>query len=132
MPAVVSVMQFVAQRREGPYVSYELALGCGTLLQKGIFTYDPYKVQWQLELQKFALPPGGSLVREFSCLDVSPDREFLFVGTTGGEMLVLMKHTNVFRSIIPVCTNCLASICVTAEGDVVCGGGDGTLHRLVG
>jgi WD40 repeat protein len=47
-------------------------------------------------------------------------------------MLVLMRRTNVFRSIIPVCSNALTSICVLDDEDVICGGGDGSLSRLNG
>jgi WD40 repeat protein len=73
------------------------------------------------------------LVREFTCMATSADLEFVYVGTTGGEMLVLMRRTNVFRSIIPVCSNALTSICVlSGTEDVLCGGGDGSLHRLNG
>ena len=128
----LSVLKFIEHYRTGHYVTYQLALGLDSFLHRGVFSYDPNKVQWQLETEKFSLPPGGNLVREFTCVENSADNEFVYVGTTGGEMLVLMRRTNVFRAIIPVCTNALTSICVLDNEDIICGGGDGSLHRLNG
>lgn len=131
-PTPISVLMWLDHRHVHPYVSYEMVIGCGTTLSKAMFVYDPNKVQWGLSQQPYLLPPGGGIVRSYTCVDVSPDLEFVFVGTSGGEMLTLLRRTTVFRAIIPVCTNSLQTICCLPDGHVVCGGGDGSITKLTG
>jgi hypothetical protein len=63
--------------------------------------YDPNKVQWSLQTDKYLLPPGGNLIREFTCIATSADLEFVYVGTTGGSSQLL---------VVPVVTALTSSI----------------------
>ena len=112
--------------------SYELAIGSGSLLNKAIFSFEQLRVQWQLKIEPYNMPVQGGLVRQFLDMAVSPDRIFIYVGTMQGEMMVFRRDTAVFRALIPVCSNGLTGIAVQANGDILCGGGDGSLKRLRG
>ena len=128
----VTVLQWVEHRLENRRMTYELVLGTGSNLSKGVLSYDPVRVQWTLKQQTFTMPPGGGIIRCFSCIDVSYDGIFIFVGTTGGEVLTFRRDTCVFRACIPVCTNGVKGI-VTLPGDrLLCGGGDGSVLVLEG
>lgn len=47
-------------------------------------------------------------------------------------MMVFRLDTKVFRACIPICTNGIHSVCALPSGDVLCGGGDGTLKVVSG
>ena len=69
----------------------------------------------------------------FSDVTVSSDQTSVYVGTTGGEVMVFRRGANVFRVCIPVCTKGVSSLTVIPRsGNIVCGGGDGTIHILEG
>jgi WD40 repeat protein len=129
-----SVLMFVRHKPNKQYVSYELIIGIGSTLHKGLFFYDPYKVQWSLQLDSMIVPGGGGLVRNYTCVEVSPDPDalYLYAGTMGGEMLVFRRDSSVLRAVIPVCSNGLHCILVLPDGMIVTGGGDGKLQVLSG
>jgi hypothetical protein len=104
----VNVLQWVEHRMENRRYVYELVLGTmliqnmknfywkkhynviiisflgiGSNMNKGILAYDPVRVQWTLKMQAFTMPPGGGVVRYFHCLDLSLDKVFVFVGSSG-------------------------------------------------
>jgi len=112
--------------------SYELALGIGSHLVKAIFSFEQLRVQWQLKLEPYNMPVQGGLVRNFTDMALSPDKRYLYVGTVQGEMMIFRRDTYVFRALIPVCSAGLSGVAVRQNGDVVCGGGDGTVKRLTG
>lgn len=128
----MSALQWVEHKRVNHYTGYELVIAYGNTVSKGLLAYDPNKVQWVLSTQSYAMSPTGGLVRWFTCCDLSLDRMFVFVGTSAGEMCVFRRDSAVFRVCIPVCANSLQSIAVLPNDDVVCAGGDGSLHRLQG
>lgn len=90
------------------------------------------RMQWSLAFKTYATPPGRSLVRSFHTIDLSRDRQFVYVGTSSGEMMVFRRDTVVFRACIPVCTNGLQELVTLPDDSVVCGGGDGSFTKLVG
>jgi WD40 repeat protein len=94
--SVVSVLQWVEHRKVRQYDEYELVLGYGSLVWRGAFTFAPDRVQWSLKQTPFTMPPGGNMVRTFLSIDVSRDGVFIYLGTTGGEMLVFRRDTGVF------------------------------------
>jgi hypothetical protein len=83
-------------------------------------------------LQAYQVPPSGSLVRQFHCVDLSRDGLFVYVGTGAGEMMVYRRDTLVFRACIPVCTNGLQDLVTLRDDSVLCGGGDGAFVRVLG
>ena len=128
-----TVLKWVHQLRVSHYTSYELVMDIGNSISSGKLIYDPSRVQWSLKINPYAVPSGGGLIRSYRCLDCSPDRQYIYVGTTAGEVLVYKREAAVFRACIPVCHNGVQSICVLPHnGNVLCGGGDGMLKMLQG
>jgi WD40 repeat protein len=130
--SVVSVLQWVEHRKVRQYDEYELVLGHGSLVWGGAFTFAPDRVQWSLKQTPFTMPPGGNMVRTFTSLDVSKDGVFIYLGTTGGEMLVFRRDTGVFRACIPICTGGVQGIVTLPDDDIICAGGDGTICKVEG
>ena len=77
--------------------------------------------------------PSGGLARTYFSAMLSPDLEYMLCGTSVGDMLVFNLKNSVYRASVPVCSSGLVSIAVSEEtGEVFCGGGDGTLKKLMG
>ena len=129
--SVVSVLQWADHRRVRQYDEYDIILGHGNLIWGGIFSFAPDRVQWSLKQTAFVMPPGGNMVRTFTALDLSNDGVFLYVGTSGGEMLVFRRDTGVFRACIPICSGGVNAI-VTLSDNIICAGGDGSICKLDG
>lgn len=127
-----SVLQWVDHKRLNHYTSYDLVVGCACTLYFATLSFAPDRVQWNMTMNPFATQPGGALVRTFTSLNLSPDLNFCYVGTEGGEIMVYRRDTKVFRACIPVCTKGVRSIATLPNGDLVCGGGDGTIKVLSG
>jgi WD40 repeat protein len=132
MPSEVSVLRWVDQRKVNHYTSYDLVIGHSNILLYATLSYAAERGQWVLSMQPFTMPPGGNLIRSYLSLDVSNDGVFVYVGTTGGEMMVFRRDTGVFRACIPVCTGGTQSVVSLPNNDVVCSGGDGSICRLQG
>lgn len=128
----VSVMAWTGMKKDRHNMQYELVFGAGSVLYQGIFTYDDARVQWSMKFTLFQMPVQGALIRQFNCISLSPDRIFVYVGTSVGEMMVFRRDTVVFRACIPVCHNGLNGIETMPNGSVLCGGGDGSLHLIKG
>jgi cilia- and flagella-associated protein 52 len=132
-PVPVSVLKWVEHVPVSrQYVSYELVIGFGNTVSKAQLSFDPARVQWGMKMTPYAMPPGGGVVRTFNCIDISEDLGFIYAGTGGGEVMVFKRDVVVFRAAIPVCSNGLQCLASLANGDIVCGGGDGSIRRLRG
>jgi WD40 repeat protein len=118
---------FIDKRR----TSYELAVGSGSTMSKGYFYFDAARVQWTLKLTPFALPSGG-LTRFFCSIEYSEDKQYVYVGSTGADLLIFRHDIGVYRAMIPVGSNGVRSLLRLPNGDVLCGGGDGTISTLRG
>lgn len=127
----VCVMSWINHSVENRRTVYDLALGVGTTLSKGKFYFDQGRVQWTLSLKPYALPSGG-LVRQFASVVASDDFQYLYVGSTGSDLIVYRHDIAVYRALIPVCSNGVRSIAKLMNGDLLCGGGDGTLTKIRG
>ena len=130
--SVVSVLQWTEHRRVRQYDEYEIVLGYGSLIWGGVFSFAPDKVQWNLKQTAFTMPPGGNMIRIFTALDISNDRVFLYVGTSGGEILTFRRDTGVFRACIPICSGGVNGIVTLPDDNIICAGGDGSLCKLEG
>ena len=132
LPHIATVLKWADQKKVGHYNAYETVVAIGSVLHQGLFTYDPMRVQWSMQLKPYQMPTSGGIKRSFNCVDISTDKTFVYVGTSAGELMIYRRDTCVFRAIIPVCTNGVQDI-VTLQDDTVVGcGGDGTLFRLTG
>ena len=127
-----SVLLWIDHRTENRRTVYEVAVGAGSTMLRGFFSYEQARVQWVMKWEPYSMPPGGGMVRYFTSIDKSPNRMFIYVGTTGGDVLVFRRDAGVFRACIPVCTNGVRSVVTMPDGDIILAGGDGTLKRLTG
>lgn len=133
LPNPAQCLKWVEHKPENRRISYELVIGYNNTVYRGDFQYDLGRVQWSLKLVPYTMPPGGGIVRVFTDVDVSADKTSLYVGTTGGEVMIFRRGATVFRACIPVCTQGMASLLVLPNsGDIICGGGDGTISILTG
>ena len=74
----------------------------------------------------------GTFYREFTCLAFSPDGEWLYAGTSSGDVAVFNVPHRVFSTSYLVASQGVRSIqCISATHMVV-GGGDGKLTSLTG
>jgi len=99
--------------------NYQLA-GAG---EKGvvIFSLDPYEGDLTAELVQM-----GTSVRKFMSLEFSPDCEFLYAGSSSGDISVIMLKRKGVISSFQACRVGVRTIS-TSENRVYVGGGDGTV-----
>ncbi|ETV99097.1 hypothetical protein H310_08519 [Aphanomyces invadans] len=69
---------------------------------------------------------GAPVVRDYTCVQFTPDRETMVAGTTSGDFAVVHVKTRRFLQSISACTCGVLSLCAWNEG-VLVGGGDGSL-----
>jgi WD40 repeat protein len=131
-PTPISILAWADQKKVNHNIDYELVLGMNNTVSQGLLTYDSMRMQWSMKMKAYTVPPMGSLIRNYYCIEFSRDRNFIYIGTSSGEMMVYRRDTGVFRACIPVCTNGLQDLVTLSDGSVVCGGGDGAFVRLVG
>lgn len=92
--------------------------------------YDIRNNTYALTTEKCQLPNVG-LVRSYTCGVISPDGQFVILGTNSGEFCVYSIVTKIFRISIPVSHNGIISIC--KAGDMIyLGSGDGIVKRFTG
>jgi cilia- and flagella-associated protein 52 len=133
LPVPASILKWVEHKQENRRISYELVIGYNNTVYRGDFQYDLGRVQWSLKLVPYTMPPGGSIIRVFTDVEVAADMSSLYVGTTGGEVMVFRRGATVFRACIPVCTQGVSTLMVLpTSGNIVVGGGDGTISILEG
>ncbi len=93
--------------------------------------YDIAAMIYKLNPYPCSMPSTG-LVREYLCSTMSEDEEYLFAGTTTGELVVFNADSHVFKTTVPVSSNGVHSI-VTCQrtGHIYAGSGDGTIKKFV-
>ena len=121
--------------------------------------YDNRSCRHTLQKDTYALPPGSSIIRSYACTGVSPNRLYVYFGTTAGELVVLRTdtkvsiyyiylclyiqckrkyiciyiiYTKVFRTAIPVCSHGVLCLTVMTDGSILCGGGDCSVTLVMG
>jgi WD40 repeat protein len=95
---------------------------------------------WHLDVQQGALVSqpinkSGKQQREWMCMAFSLDYEYLFAGTTTGDVGVVLMKNRVLQTLIPICsagvTNML-SLPFHSGVRLLAAGGDGTITTLTG
>mmetsp|Transcript_56698 Transcript_56698/g.104089 ORF Transcript_56698/g.104089 Transcript_56698/m.104089 type:complete len:490 (-) Transcript_56698:114-1583(-) len=87
------------------------------------------------ELTSHPVVTAGKHTRDFTCLAFSSDYEWLFAGTTTGDIGIAQMKNRVFQTFVAVCTGGVMSMAFLPGSPVarlVCGGGDGTVTLLAG
>ena len=69
---------------------------------------------------------GAPVVRDYTCLQFTPDRETMVAGTTSGDFAIVHVKTRRFVQSVSACTCGVLSLFAFDLG-VVVGGGDGSL-----
>ena len=94
--------------------------------------YDNYSCQYAINREQLMLPPSNHMGRTYNCVAMSVDNLFIYYGTSTGEVLVLRLDTKIFRASVNVCSHGVQSVKVLPSGQILCGGGDGTVNLLLG
>lgn len=128
----VSIVKWMSAKKVNHYMSYELVFGIGNSVSQAFFDYDPMRVQWTLKMKQYTMPPSGGLIRSLYCIDISEDKNWVFIGSTSGDLLVFRRDTMVFRASINVCSGGIQDVIALPDGSLICAGGDGTLCKLDG
>mmetsp|Transcript_34624 Transcript_34624/g.98553 ORF Transcript_34624/g.98553 Transcript_34624/m.98553 type:complete len:614 (-) Transcript_34624:94-1935(-) len=88
------------------------------------------------ELTSQQIGNAGKQIREFTCLAFSSDFEYLFAGTTSGDIAVVLMKNRVVQQFVPVCSAGVTTLVVVPVGQgaarIVAGGGDSTVTVLSG
>jgi hypothetical protein len=120
--------------------SYEVALGSSSEITVNNLFFDPTRQQWAMNPSLMSMPTSG-MVREYLCSTKSYDGDELIAGTSMGDLVIFRLPSRVYRASVPVCSNGLKAVLAVPRneengeadnGSVFCGGGDGTVRKLVG
>lgn len=94
---------------------------------------------WHLDAERGECSPqpvsaSGKHTREYSCLAFSADLEFLFAGTTSGDVAVVLMKNRVVQDFVSVCkAGVMSIVCVPGQDvQLLCGGGDGSATLVCG
>lgn len=89
------------RKNNSKYPSYYLITSIGTNLVINLLEFDVSSMQYTLKTSNFQLPSTG-LVRNYTVAFIDNSGDFLYVGTTGGELCIFNITNNVFKAAIPV------------------------------
>ncbi len=88
--------------------------------------YDISSMQYGMKQGKCQLPSTG-LLRQYTTSQVY--EEFLYAGTTGGEICLFHLYTRLYKGSIPISSHGLLCF-VLVDGMLYTGGGDGKLKKI--
>ncbi|KAL9645919.1 hypothetical protein ABK040_001028 [Willaertia magna] len=93
-----------------------------------LWSLDPFK--GILEYEKVNI---GSFIREYTCIQFDLFGEYLYLGSTSGDLsFVQVKHKRLFSNPLKICSSGVLSLCNTQDNKLLIGGGDGTLSLFDG
>ncbi|KAL3660058.1 hypothetical protein V7S43_014980 [Phytophthora oleae] len=67
-----------------------------------------------------------TLIRDYTCVQFSPDREFLVAGSSSGDFCVVNVKTRQLFKVVPACS-CGVNSILYFNGGILVGGGDGSV-----
>eukprot|EP00644_Phytophthora_capsici_P013883 jgi/Phyca11/551102/estExt2_Genewise1Plus.C_PHYCAscaffold_400226 len=67
-----------------------------------------------------------TLIRDYTCVQFSPDREFLVAGSSSGDFSVVNVKTRQLFKVVPACS-CGVNSILYFNGGILVGGGDGSV-----
>lgn len=138
----VALFQWCEANVVGRRTRYEVAIGEARQLAINDLFFDPTRQQWCLDPAPVSMPTTG-MVREYLCSTRSADGDELLAGTSVGDLVIFKLPAKVFRAAVPVCSGGLRAVLTgkaadegsggaVVGGGVFCGGGDGSVRKLVG
>mmetsp|Transcript_22821 Transcript_22821/g.19831 ORF Transcript_22821/g.19831 Transcript_22821/m.19831 type:complete len:119 (-) Transcript_22821:1149-1505(-) len=92
--------------------------------------FDIGTMQYALKGSSIQLPSSG-LVRTYTCAQIDVKGEYLYAGTTGGEVCVFNLPNQIFKAALPVSSNGVYSVLLQNDAIFV-GSGDGRIKKLRG
>ncbi len=101
--------------------SYLFATGGARLLQFWILN----PLTGELAAQKVEF--GTPVVRDYTCVAFTPDKETLCAGTTSGDFAVVNVKNRRFLHLVTACACGVLSMATLPHGNLLVGGGDGSL-----
>ncbi|EAS05346.1 zinc carboxypeptidase family protein, putative (macronuclear) [Tetrahymena thermophila SB210] len=127
----VSLIQWGAPRKSAnKYNSYILITANGPNLLINTLDFNVGSMQYTLKSTNCQLPSSG-LIRTYTKAIVDSNSNYIFVGTTAGEVCVYSINNQIFKAAIPVSNNGVLSIALFQDILFV-GSGDGRLKKLRG
>ena len=70
---------------------------------------------------------SGSLRRSFTCMAFSADGQWLYAGTTSGDIVTVNVARRTMQMTHPACSAGVGAINLTSSGRLIVGGGSGSL-----
>jgi WD40 repeat protein len=128
----ISVMLWLDRRVENRDVVYRICFGVGGQLSLGSLFFQRSRMQWELCVDLFGMPPSAGIIRVFRAIAISEDCSSVYIGTSGGEVLVFKVSSRVYRSCVSVCTNGVNAVVLLGPDLLLVGGGDGNICLLRG
>jgi WD40 repeat protein len=91
--------------------------------------FELKSMQYNMNVSKFTLPSTG-FARNYTCGLYDETNKSLLLGTTGGELAIFGLEKLFFKSSFNVSNNGMTCM-IFSEGDVIVGGGDGRVRKLI-
>jgi len=130
-PKPVALFQWCDSRVVSRRTRYEVSVGSANQVELNELYFDPTRQQWTFEEAAIAMPTSG-MVREYLCSARSFDGDELLAGSSVGDLVVFKLSSKVYRASVPVCSGGLRALVAGPNGEVFCGGGDGSVRKLRG
>ncbi|KRW99659.1 WD40-repeat-containing domain [Pseudocohnilembus persalinus] len=109
---------------------YILVTAQGNTIKINSLDFNLGSMQYQLTSSTCQLPSSG-LIRTYSTAIIDPRGEFIYCGTTAGELCIYNIPNQVFKAAIPISTNGVLSLTLINDTLIV-GSGDGKIKKLQG
>lgn len=74
----------------------------------------------------------GAQVRDYTDIQFSPDGDFMYTSSTTGDFICIQVRSLIMRQIFSVCSGGVRCLCVLPSGEVIAGGGDGSVTQFSG
>lgn len=117
---------FVKDIKRRPTKDYQFATASNKSIL--IWKLDPY--QGELSYKKVNM---GSAIRDYTALKFSDDTNYIYAGTSAGELSIIYVRNETVVANMLICSNGVLSIEeIPQKRIVVVGGGDGTIMVLEG
>jgi len=88
-------------RKTGKHPSYTFITSNGHNIFVNYLEFNVGSMQYSLKGSSVQLPSTG-LVRNYTCSQVDAAGEYLFAGTTGGEICIFSLTNQIFKAALPV------------------------------
>ena len=113
------------------YYDYTITIANNSTLFYVDFFFELKSMQYNMKYTKFILPATG-LVRNYTCGFVDMKYNSLYLGTSGGELIVFSLDNLYFKSSFNVVNNDVTDIIFLPESEeIIVSGGDGKIKKIV-